>query len=125
MQFLSYKVNKKHRAVKPTENASIWTVPEWTEIQLFGMASYKNWSKDGVLWAVMQEDSKIFQLGIDLKNNLYIAKYRCDHNLEWHGYPVHPKDNDIPPEIVLESWRTEKIIDNTDKRRIKAGKFYK
>jgi hypothetical protein len=127
MQFSSYKVNKKHRASKPTENASIWTVSEWVEIHLFAMANSKGWWHiDGkTLWAAMQENSRISKIGIDLDNDLYIAKYKCDHNSEWHGYPVHPKDHDIPPEKVLESWREEKLIDKTDKRRIQTGKFCK
>jgi hypothetical protein len=125
MKFSSYKVNPRHRASKPTVNTSIWTVAEWTEIQLFGIASQKQWVEKGVLWAAMQENSKIAKLGIDTKYDLYIAKYKCDHNLEWHGYPVHPKGHDIPPEKILESWRRENIIDKADKKRIQGGKFQK
>jgi hypothetical protein len=125
MQFSSYKVHRKHRASKPTQEASIWTVPEWTEIQLFGIASQKQWCEKGVLWAAMKEESKIAKLGNDTKCDLYIAKYKCDHNSEWHGYPVYPKDHDIPPEKILEAWREEEIIDKADKRKIKKGQFKK
>ncbi|MEH2093919.1 hypothetical protein [Nostoc sp.] len=125
MKFSSYKVHTKHRASKPTEDVSIWTVPEWTEIQLFGIASQKQWCEKGVLWAAMVENSKIAQLGIDIKYDLYIAKYKCDPNLEWHGYPVHPENHDIPPEQILEAWRKENIIDKADKRKIKGGQFKK
>ncbi|CAE6804063.1 hypothetical protein [Paraburkholderia nemoris] len=125
MQFISYKVNQKHRAAKPTEDASIWTVSPWIEVQLFGEASRKNWrsaNKDW-LWAMHGHEGGAMKLGLDLQNDLYIAKFRCDHNLEWHGYPVHPRDADIPPDSILEHWRKDALIDKTMKRRIQQGKF--
>jgi hypothetical protein len=121
-KFLSYRVNNKHRNAKPQKNASVWKIPEWTEIQLFAKASAKQWCKDGIIWAVMPNLSKI---GEDLENDLYIAKYRCDSNLEWHGYPVHPQDADIPPDTILELWRNDNLIDKTLKSRIQRGKFSK
>lgn len=125
MQFISYKVNPKHRAAKPTDDASVWTVSTWVEVQLFGEASRKNWktSNKDLLWAMVPGEGGALKVGIDLENDLYIAKFRCDHNQEWHGYPVHPRDADIPPESVLECWRQEDIIDKTTKRRIQQGKF--
>jgi len=125
MQFFSYKVNQKHRVAKPTEDASIWTVSPWIEVQLFGEASQKNWrstNKDW-LWAMHGNADGAMKLGLDLQNDLYIAKFRCDHNQEWHGYPVHPRDADIPPDSVLEHWRKDALIDKTTKRRIEQGKF--
>jgi hypothetical protein len=123
-KFLSYKINPKHRAFKPSQDASVWKVSEWDEIQLFATASAKKWYKDKIFWAIMKKDSKISKIGEDLEHDLYIAKYRCDSHLEWHGYPVHPKDRDMPPDEVLESWREEKLIDNADKAKIQRGKFY-
>lgn len=129
MQFLSYKVNPKHRVAKPTADASIWTVSEWIEVQLFADASRKNWHSTGknFLWAAWAggEGEGPSKIGLDPSNDLYIAKFRCDNNKEWHGYPVHPRGEDIPPEAVLELWRQEEIIDKTDKRRIQTGKFNK
>jgi hypothetical protein len=127
MQFKSYKVNPKHRTSSPSENASIWTVNEWIELQLFANARCKNWASIGkdILWAACNGDSGLSKIGRDLSYDLYIAKFRCDHNKEWHGYPVHPRDDDIPPEAVLESWRKEDILDKTEKRRIQTGKFQK
>lgn len=122
-RFLSYKVNPKHRVARPSKTASVWRVSEWKEIQLFAIASAKGWCKDGILWAVMTDSSTLSKIGEDLQNDLYIAKYRCDNNLEWHGYPVHPQDTDIPPDFVLESWRSDNLIDKRDKRRIQQGKF--
>jgi hypothetical protein len=122
-RFSSYKVNSKHRKPNPSQNASVWKIPEWNEIQLFAIASAKKWYKDGILWAVMPNG--LSKIGEDLENNLYIAKYRCDSNSEWHGYPVHPQDADIPPDVVLELWRNDNLIDKTDKSRIQRGKFYR
>ena len=122
-RFLSYKVNPKHRVAIPSKTASVWRVSEWKELQLFAIASAKGWCKDGILWAVMTDSSTLSKIGEDLQNDLYIAKYRCDNNLEWHGYPVHPQDTDIPPDFVLESWRSDNLIDKRDKRRIQQGKF--
>ena len=127
MQFASYKVNPKHRAGKPTKDASMWTVSEWLEIQLFGEASKNNWqSKEKpLLWAIHKHPAGLSKIGSDTSNELYIAKFRCDHNKEWHGYPVHPRGDDVPPEEVLECWRQAELIDKTDKRRIQTGKFSK
>ncbi|MNR66425.1 hypothetical protein D3C85_1899040 [compost metagenome] len=65
----------------------------------------------------------IDQLGLDLENKLYMAKFGCDNNTEWHGYPVHPRNADIPPEKVLESWRCSNIITKKSKLEIMRGKF--
>jgi hypothetical protein len=121
--FSSYRINRKHRVPKPSQNASVWKVSEWEEVQLFATASSKNWCENGIIWAVMEKDSKISKIGEDLDNSLYIAKYRCDSHSEWHGYPVHPKDKDIPPEGVLDLWLKEKLIDKRLKLQIKRGQF--
>lgn len=125
MQFQAYKINPKHRTSKPSSAASVWTVSEWIEIQLFVEASRNNWSSNGksILWSIYSTTAGPSKIGLDLSNDLYIAKFRCDTNQEWHGYPVHPRDDDIPPKEVLENWRNEKIIDKTDMRRIQTGKF--
>jgi hypothetical protein len=120
MQFGSYRVHTKHRISKPTAEASVWTVDNWTEIQLFADASRNGWStpKKGWLWSI-DTINGLSPIGLDIENICYIAKFKIDHNNEWHGYPVHPRDDDIPPEAVLESWRLKSYIDNTDKKRIK------
>jgi hypothetical protein len=75
------------------------------------------------LWSLLKRNNKLEKLGIDTDGDLFFAKFKCDHNNEWHGYPVAPRDNDIPPDAVLEAWRRENLIDKTDKRRIQGGKF--
>ncbi len=128
MKVSSYIVHHKHRNKKPTDKASIWSISEWEEIQIFGHAGINAWcSKKGtVLWGIhISRENKLTKIGNSVENSLYIAKFVCNHNDEWHGYPVHPKNNDIPPEEIIESWRVSKVIDKTDKRRIQRGKFRK
>lgn len=125
MQIASYKVNKKHRMGKPTANASMWTVSEWVEIQIFGEAGIKKWKspEQDILWSLLPSANRPNKIGEDLFNNLFFAKFTCDHNNEWHGYPVHARGVDIPPESVLELWRQSDYIDKTDKKRIQSGKY--
>ena len=126
MNFLSYKINTKHRNKCPTSKASIWSVSTWNEIQLFGIASENEWfspSRD-ILWSARNSScGKLEKLGDSVKNKLFIAKFRCDNNHEWHGYPVLPRDRDIPPEEILESWKLKGIIDKREKRKIQKGQF--
>jgi hypothetical protein len=122
--FSSYKINDKHRAFKPSPKASIWKISEWEEVRLFATASDKNWYKNGIFWAIIKTGSKKLKLGEDLDNDLCIAKYLCGSNSDWHGYPVHPKDKDIPPNEVLDLWLEEGLIDKADKRKIQRGQFF-
>lgn len=125
MQFKSYRINTKHRGGKPTDDASMWSVSEWEEIQLFTEASRNEWRAAGehLLWAVKEKSPARAHIGNGVNCKLYIAKFRCDANMEWHGYPVSPKGKDIPPEAVLERWLKKELIDKTDKSRILKGKF--
>ena len=78
------------------------------------------------MWSIRcNPNGKPQKIGDGVDSDLYIAKFRCDNNSEWHGYPVYPKDQDTPPDSILELWRLEKIIDKTDKRRIQKGQFKK
>lgn len=127
-EFSSYKISPKHRVPnKPSKIVSVWTVSKWDEVQLFVTAYAKNWwyEDDQILWAIMVKDSKMSKIGEDLNNDLYIAKYRCDSNLEWHGYPVHPKEvQDIPPHKVLKEWYDNNLISKRDKCKIQKGQFF-
>jgi hypothetical protein len=125
MQITSYKVNNKHRMGKPTEKASMWTVSEWVEIQIFGEAGVKEWKspKRAVLWSLLPSDNRLKQIGKDVSHNLFFAKFICDGNNEWHGYPVHPRGSDIPPETVLELWRQSSLIDKATKKKIQGGQY--
>lgn len=125
MRFNSYKVNQKHRGKNPTEKASMWAVTEWLEIQLFSTASLNGWNSDDkdILWSISATSCIHLKIGDAPSKSLFIAKFCCDNNMEWHGYPVYPRGDDIPPERVLELWRINNLIDKTDKRRIQKGQF--
>jgi hypothetical protein len=125
MQITSYKVNPKHRMGEPHKNASMWTVSEWVEIQIFVEAGVKKWKSPtkNVLWSLLLSDNRPKQIGRDISHDLFFAKFVCDNNNEWHGYPVYPRGADIPPETVLEIWRLSELIDKATKRKIQAGKY--
>jgi hypothetical protein len=126
MQITSYKVNPKHRMGKPTQTASQWTVSEWDEIQLFGEAGVKQWRSPDqeILWALrLSSNNRLSKIGKDISNDLFFAKFTCDHNKEWHGYPVYPRGAAIPPENVLELWRESNFIDKAAKKKIQSGRY--
>ena len=117
----SYRVNSKHRATKPSKNASIWTVPVWREIELFAL-SQKNsvCEKTQTSWGCDLKNA----IGADLQNKLFFAKFVVDQKV-WHGYPVHPRDNDIPPDHVLDNWLSLGTLTKPQRSKISEGKFIK
>lgn len=128
MKFSAYIVHPKHRNKPPTKDASIWSCDEWEEIVLFSTAVQNEWysekeksnSVERLYWSMKNISTPI---GNDLKYVLFMAKFHCNHNQEWHGYPVHPQGEDIPPEPILNSWLEKNIIDPKAKLAIKRGKF--
>ncbi|WP_312834057.1 hypothetical protein [Comamonas sp.] len=117
----SYRVNPKHRANKPSPNASIWQVPAWREIELFALSQRDSiCMKTQTSWGC--DINNI--IGIDLHNNLYFAKFVVDQKV-WHGYPVHPRDSDIPPDHVLDAWLKAGVLSKSQRSKISEGKFKK
>jgi len=125
MLFKAYRVNPVHRGALPKARKSQWTISEWHELRLFTLAECKGWvsSKKQELWSIYIQGGKRIKIGEDLDGDLYIAKYVTDANNEWHGYPVAPRQYDIPPNEVVSSWHENGLIDKTDKSRIIGGKF--
>jgi len=126
--FKAYKVKNDHRKPSLIAKKSQWTISEWEELILFTVAKYRDWyvlSKSGKheLWSIFVQDTKRAKIGEDTNGDLFIAKYIADANNEWHGYPVSPKQFDIPPQQVLEVWLQEGFIDKADKKKIIGGKF--
>lgn len=121
MQIDSYKVNQKHRKAKATADASIWKVPVWREIELFAISQNKSvCSKTNTSWGC--DVGNI--IGEDLHNNLYFAKFVVDQKV-WHGYPVHPRNNDIPPDSILDLWLKDGLICKSQRSKISEGRFKK
>jgi hypothetical protein len=125
MRFSSYKVNMKHRTGLPRENASMWAVSDWTEIELFVKAKSNEWRSPDkeLLWSVSRDERGLTVIGHDPDNELYIAKFVHDLNQEWHGYPVLPKGADRPPQCVMDLWLGAGIINKLDKKRLMNGSF--
>jgi hypothetical protein len=124
---ISYLVHLKHRAARPTRNASVWDISPWREISLFAKAGDRNWRSQGNDWMwSLEEDFSILGRGIatDGKKEvaLHMSKFVLDSSL-WHGYPVRARGDDIPPEHVLDDWLKCKIIDKADKAKIIGGQF--
>jgi hypothetical protein len=126
--FKAYKVKNDHRNPSLIAKKSQWIINEWDELILFAVAKHKGWyisSKSGKyeLWAIDIQGNNRAKIGKDLNGDLFIAKYITDANNEWHGYPVAPRQFDIPPQQVLDLWLEEGLIDKADKKRIIGGKF--
>jgi hypothetical protein len=125
MPISRYSVNPKHRAKKPSQNASVWLLGDWDELRMAVEAAISGWvCPKGCLWNI-QEIALIgyVPLGLDMQGELYIGKFVCDNNSEWHGYPVRPKGADIPPAAIIKIWEGNSRISTRDSRLIQQGKF--
>lgn len=119
---LGYFVNPKHRAMTPTTNASICRVCQWREISLCAEAGVRGWLADGVLWnSSMKIGEPGDVLGEDLKGNLWVAKFVCNHNNEWHGYPVRAVGHDIPPDNAIQDWQRSGRVKLSIAQRMRKG----
>lgn len=119
MKISTYKVNIKHRGIL-SKNSSIWNVDEWFEIKLLLKAKDYSWqSGDSVLWSTEYP----VVLGKGVEGDLYLAKFVKDKNDEWHGYPICPQQNDIPPSGVLKSWLEHGLFAKKDINKIVKGQF--
>ena len=126
MIFKAYKVKPDHRQRSSINQKSQWTVSEWAELNLFIIAYNDDWTSPNKseLWSTYGCKNIIGErMDGKLLIHLYIAKFITDANNEWHGYPVSPRQYDIPPEEVLSLWLERGLIDKTDKSRISKGKF--
>jgi hypothetical protein len=125
MLFKAYKIDPDHRGRMPIKDKSQWEIGEWEELILFTLAKQRDWisPKKAWLWSIHIKGGKRVKIGKDEDGDLFIAKYKTDSNDEWHGYPVSPRQFDIPPQQVLDLWLEEGFIDKADKKRIIGGKF--
>lgn len=124
MKFERYTVNLDHRGKLPLSQKSRWTLSEWEELRLFALADEKGWTclKNSVLWSVKGDNSKLCTIGIDADGDLYIAKYTVNQS-EWHGYPVAPRQFDIPPANVLKMWVHEGLVTKAKASKILQGQM--
>lgn len=125
MIFDSYKVNPQHRGRLPQGQKSRWTVDQWEELRLFSLAKEHEWKcrEDHILWALSSRATALQAVGTDGKEDLFIAKYVADHQHQWHGYPVSPRQFDIPPSEVIKAWVKDGLVSKAVGDRILRGKL--
>jgi len=124
MNFNSYQVKADHRNTSKLAEKSQWTVTEFGELQMFVEAMQNQWNcSKGFLWSLLSEGGTLQQVGYDKANALYLSKFRSDHQHQWHGYPIHPRHDDIPPKTVTNDWRNKSLISNVTANRITQGKL--
>jgi hypothetical protein len=83
-----------------------------------------------VCWGLHFEEQAVTYLGVTASGEpeprqLFIAKFvDSNKNDQWHGYPADPggnKQQDIPPETVLNSWLQEQYLRPSIIRKLTKG----
>lgn len=126
MIFDCYKVNLQHRGKLPKAQKSQWVVDEWEELRLFALAQLHGWrcAKQSSFWSIKAEHaSPLCKIGEDKDGDLYLAKYVSDKQNQWHGYPVAPRQFDVPPSAVLQLWVSAEIMTRAKANKILQGKM--
>ncbi|MDC5012940.1 hypothetical protein Q5X75_10710 [Acinetobacter baumannii] len=116
---LSYQVKPDHR--EPKWNASeksLWKVEEYIELDIFSYGINSKWTTSTgskkIVWSYHRDSSldNLIKIGEDHRRspsigivNLGLAKFTCDHNNCWHGYPIDPATDSVPSSI-LKLWQS-------------------
>jgi hypothetical protein len=122
----SYFFHPKHRGA-PSADASIWTIPIPTELNVFVDSLEALWIDEVEGWGLcIGHEGNVLPLGKNLVEiNLFIAKFvRKRNNAPWHGYPadyiVNPQDRPTP--AILLEWHEQGIIQKYEIARIRGGR---
>lgn len=120
-----YTINPKHRGNVPQENCTQWVCTEADEVTFFSNSLDSNFlSKNDSYWWVVDKDH-CSHIGITNINNAYIAKFVCDNNNFWHGYPVTGmRKGDIPSDDIIAMWHSSNIIKKKYLDNLKRGRGY-
>ena len=125
---ISYIHKKDHRDNTPEK--SQWTISELEERDCFEFSLRNNWNTpDCVSWGLyFDHTGNVGYLGKSAskeadKQNLFLAKFvDSNKNNLWHGYPAnHTKNQDRPPEQILNNWMKEKYFSVAKIRKISKG----
>lgn len=115
---LSYQVKSDHREPKwkPSEK-SLWKVEEHIELDIFSYGINSEWTTTSgskkIVWSYHRASGldNLIKIGEDHRRssaigivNLGLAKFTCDHNNCWHGYPIDPATDSVPSPI-LKLWQ--------------------
>lgn len=124
-----YKCNPKHRNTKPESDKTIWLVTESQEEVFFWSSVAKSYvcDKNCYWWvSVATETSEKNIIGRTDVNYAYIAKFKSDHNNEWHGYPVTAErtPHDVPHTTILDEWKRLKFFSKKEVSDLKKGRGY-
>lgn len=130
--FQRYAVNNKHRDY--TQEKSQWHITTAYELDIFTHGLINDWLSDDkrILWSVHRNGNDTV-IGVESQSNknsgskcsgLYIAKFTCDHNKEWHGYPIsgYKKDDRNIPKRISDDWLSRKLISKRIFNKFQQGK---
>ena len=118
-----------HRSNSPDK--SQWRITPDEEKDCFTGAIKAKWTNSSCGWGLHFDDTaKVMYVGVTAKSNpeereLFIAKFvDSNENSKWHGYPADPcneKQQDIPPELILNDWLAKKYLRPQIVRKIGKG----
>jgi len=118
-----------HRNNSPDK--SQWSITPDEETNCFTGAITAKCTKSSCCWGLHFDNTKkVMYVGVTAKSNpeereLFIAKFvDSNENSKWHGYPADPcnqKQQDIPPEFILNDWLAKKYLRPQIVRKIGKG----
>lgn len=122
----SYISLNYHRSRTSTKRRkSIWSIERPDECHTLCQAEIQNWrDKNGDYWSISKDAAVEF--GSDGER---MAFFDAPQNATdpWHGYPVGGKRGlpsvRLPPDYVIELWRTSKWVSYVTYSRLMAGKI--
>jgi hypothetical protein len=119
----------KHRNRQPKSDRTIWLVNEVKEESFFWSAVKSSYlcDKNCYWWVDVTSGTNTKNImGRTDINYAYIAKFKSNHNNEWHGYPVTAErsPHDVPHSNILEEWRKLKIFSKKEASDLKKGRGY-
>lgn len=119
----TYLVVDYHR--NNTPGKSQWIISEREEIKCFENAVINKWSDESNYFSLKKDvRKKLVALGKNkFHEKLYLAKYTANPK-DWHGYPAdHVRNsNDIPSQVILDSWMKNKTLPKHKVFKIQQGK---
>lgn len=132
--FQRYTVNNQHRN-NNNKAKSQWCITTNYELDIFTHGLINGWLSNDktILWSVHRSGNDTI-IGMESQENknkgskcsdLYIAKFTCDHNEEWHGYPISGYQNDSRniPKQISDDWLRRKLISKRIFNRFQQGKI--
>lgn len=121
----AYQIHPQHRNGNP--NKAQWTVSYENEISIFAGAAVENIIVDEqYMWGIFVPQYEPEVLGVTKNGDQSrIAIFdNGKHNGFWHGYPAdYIREQEVPPDVVLDTWRTKAIISKPDINKIIKGQW--